>query len=182
MGKSMLILLILIIMLVAAPIFGTFGEVADKPVVLSSPICSECFMKHHQNIEYQLEPSFAVPLKTAYIKSLVQESGTVIVPELAPAGAGKSNGLIIYTDEELRRINNLKEELLMPIEIEIELIPKGSVYLSSSNVQIRRFEQFGQIVVSDREIHLSGETLPPVLIPGYPVPIELSPGVFTMFN
>jgi len=115
MGKSMLILLILIIILVAAPISGSFGEVADKPVVVSSPICSECFMKHHEITEYQLEPSFAVPLKTAEIKSLINEEAHWVFIEIETPALGSAYDQKIMSDEIIR-INKLilKEQIMTP--------------------------------------------------------------------
>lgn len=115
MGKSILILLILIIMLVAAPIFGSFGEVADKPVVVSSPSCSECFMKHHQNIEYQLEPSIAVPLKTAEIKSLINEEAHWVYIEIETPALGSAYNQKLMS-EEIIRLNKLilKEQFMTP--------------------------------------------------------------------
>lgn len=65
MGKSILILLILIITLVAAPFFGSFGEALDKPVVSAASTLSEYLFNQLSNSQDHLNQSLTVPERTA---------------------------------------------------------------------------------------------------------------------
>lgn len=147
MGKSIFVLLILIITLVAAPFFGSFGEAIDKPVVFAASILSEDSNNQLNNAQYQLNQSFAVPQKTAMMSGSLMftyESdyivpSTEISPDPTPLDVPKpweELGFTIESDKELPPLNQIDDLVIEPIPLgpPIILEPFGYTYVSDSDI------------------------------------------------
>ena len=150
MGKSILVLLILIITLVAAPFFGSFGEAIDKPVVFAASILSEDLNNQLNNAQYQLNQSFAVPQKTAMMSGSLMftyESDLVLLERLIldPPSLGTLEempgpwddlGFTIENDVEMHKYNQYDDLVIEPIPLgpPIILEPFGYTYVSDSDI------------------------------------------------
>lgn len=119
MGKSFLVLLMLIITLVATPFFGSFGEAIDKPVVFAASTLSEYTINQVSNSQYQLELSFAVPQKTAVMNGTLMftyESDINIIINDGPREFVWGPELIIESDRDVHTFNPGHIKIVTPLD------------------------------------------------------------------
>lgn len=120
MGKSILVLLILIITLVAAPFFGSFGEALDKPVVSAASTLSEYLFNQLSNSQDHLNQSLTVPQKTAiYYDSLwftFESDYDKVITKLYPPEIVLRNEFTIESDRGVHTFNPNHIEYVYPID------------------------------------------------------------------
>lgn len=132
MGKSILILLILIITLVAAPFFGSFGEALDKPVVSAASTLSEYLFNQLSNSQDHLNQSLTVPERTAmYYECLwfTYESEvefSVEIPDEEPPGGSalplplpepwEGLGFTVESDIDVHTVNPYHYKIVDPMD------------------------------------------------------------------